>query len=95
MPNKKLCKKCGDRHVPPTGRNCVKSSSPVCQLQSSPVSMSSREASKFTAEKASPGDEATELQQEILKQIQRVNSKLDTVEQDIVTVKQTAHRVIR
>ena len=91
MPNKKFCKKCWDRHVPPTGRNCVKSS-PVRQLQSSPVSMSCTEASQFTAKKASPGDQATELQQEILKQLHRVNSRLDTVEQDMVTVKQAVHK---
>ena len=77
--------------MPPTGRNCVKSS-PVRQLQSSPVSMSSTEASQFTAKKASPEDQATELQQEILKQLHQVNSRLDIVGQDMVTVKQAAHK---
>ena len=91
MPNKKFCKKCGDKHVPPTGRNCVKSL-PGRQLQSSPVSLSSTEASQFTIKKTSSADQATELQQEILKQLHRVNSRLDTVEHDIVTVKQATHK---
>ena len=90
MPNKKFSKKCGDKHVPPTGRNCVKSS-PVNQLQSSPVSLSSTEASQFTVKKTSSADQATELQQEILKELHRVNSRLETVEQDMVTVKQATH----
>ena len=91
MPNKKFCKKCGDKHVPPTGRNCFKSS-PVHQLQSSPVSLFSTEASQSTVMKTSSGDQAIELQQQILKQLHRVNSRLDTVEQDMVTVKQATHK---
>ena len=91
MPNKKFCKKCGDKHdKPPTGRNCVKSS-PGRQLQSSPVSLSSTEASQFTVKKTSSADQATELQQ-ILKQLHGVNSRLDTVEQDMVTVKQATQK---
>ena len=68
MPNKKFCKKCGDKHVPPTGRNCVKSS-PVRQLQCSSVSLSSTEVSRSTVKKTSSGDQAIELQQDILKQL--------------------------
>ena len=68
MPNKKFCKKCGDKHIPPTGRNCVKSS-PVRQLQSSSVSLSSTEVSQSTVKKTSSGDQAIELQQDILKQL--------------------------
>ena len=92
MPNKKFCKECGDRHVPPTGRNCVQSLSPVCQPSSSPASMSSTGASHLTDGKVSSGDQATVLEQEILKQLQHVNDRLDTVEQDMVTVKGGAHK---
>ena len=91
MPNKKFCKKCGDRHLPPTGRNCVQASSPVRQPSNSPASMSSTGTSHLTAGEASSGDQATVLQQEILKQLQRINNRLDSVEQDLVTVKGAAH----
>ena len=60
---------------------------PVHQLQSSPVSLSSTEASQSTVKKTSSGDQAIEL-----KQLHQVNSRLDTVGQDMVTVKQATHK---
>ena len=92
MPNKKFCKKCGDKHLPPTGRNCVQAFSPERQSSSSPASMSSEGASHLSGGEASATDQTTLLQQEILKQIQRVNYRLDSVEQDLVTVKGAAHK---
>ena len=92
MPNKKFCKKCGDKHLPPTGRNCVQVSSPERHPSCSPASMSSAGASHLSGGEASATDQTTLLQQEILKQIQRVNYRLDSVEQDLVTVKETAHK---
>ena len=92
MPNKKFCKKCGDKHLPPTGRNCVQTLSPVRQPSSSPSSAVTTGASQLSSTEASIGEQATVLQQEILRQLQRVNNTLDSVEQDLVTVKGTANK---
>ena len=43
--NMKFCKKCGDKHLPPTGRNCIRSLSPERQMSASPVSITSTKAS--------------------------------------------------
>ena len=92
MPNKKFYKKCGDRHVPPTGRNCVRSLSPERQMAVSPVSATSTEASLSTAAEVSTGEQSVALQQEISKQLQHVNARLETVEHDMETVKGAAHK---
>ena len=89
MPNKKFCKKCGDKHVPPTGRNCLRPVSPDRQIA---VSATSTEASLSTAAEVSTGEQSVALQQEILKQLQRVNARLETVKQDMETVKGAAHK---
>ena len=92
MPNKKFCKKCGDKHLPPTGRNCVQTLSPVRQPSSSPSSVVTTGASQPFSAEASTGEQAAVLQQEILRQLQRVNNRLDSVQQDLVTVKGTANK---
>ena len=92
MPNKKFCRKCGDKHLPPTGRNCVQTLSSVCQPSTSPASSVSTGASHPSAAEASTGEQTTVLQQEILRQLQRVNNRLDSVEQDLVTVKGTENK---
>ena len=92
MPNKKFCKKCGDKHLPPTGRNCVQTLSSVCHTSSSPASSVAKGASHPSAAEASTGEQTTVLQQEILRQLQCVNNRLDSVEQDLVTVKGTANK---
>ena len=92
MPNKKFCKKFDEKHLPPTGRNCVRFSSPERQMDASPVSAISTEASLASSAGMSTGEQSVALQQEILKQLQRVNARLETVEQDMETVKGAAYK---
>ena len=70
MPNKKFCMKCDEKHLPPTGRNCVRFSSPERQMHASPVSAISTEASLASSAGVSTGEQSVALQQEILKQLQ-------------------------
>ena len=91
MPTDKLLK-CGDKHLPPTGRKCVRSFSPECEMSASPVSVTSTEASQSGAGDASPENQSVLLQQEILKQLQCVDDWLDTLELDMVRIKGAARK---
>ena len=86
MPNKKFCKKYDEKHLPPTGKN----SSPERQMDASPVSATSTEASLASSAGVSTGEQSVAFQQEILKQLPLVNARLETVEQDMETVKGAA-----
>ena len=59
-----------------------------------PVSETSTESSLSTAAEMSTGEQSVALQQEILKQLQHVNARLETVEQNMETVKGAAHKHI-
>ena len=61
-------------------------------MEASPVSATSTEASLSSSTGVSTGDQSVALQQEILKQLERVNARLETVEQDMETVKGAAYK---
>ena len=95
MPNKKFCRKCDCKHVPPTGRNCkrnqdtdVPATSPATQVSndsSSDMSLVSSDAENLQYQ----GDS---IQVKILEELQKVNRRLDSVEEDVATVKKTTHQ---
>ena len=61
-------------------------------MDASPVSAISTEASLASSAGVSTGEQSVALQQEILKQLQRVNARLEPVEQDMETVKGAAYK---
>ena len=71
--NKQLCKKCKVRHIPPTGRKCQRVFETQDQEHLSDAAISSGASGKNTPD-------GQLLQQQILDQLERVNRRLDQVE---------------
>ena len=72
--NKKFCKKCEERHVPPTGRNCKR----AVEDQVSNSNGLVRDAAVTQAGEGLP--DGQQLQWKILEQLEKVNKRLDKVE---------------
>ena len=71
--NKQSCKKCKGRHAPPTGKKCQRASTSESQEHLSDAAVSSG-----SKEKDAPDGQL--LQHAILDQLERVNGRLDQVE---------------
>ena len=83
MPNSKSkCSKCLSRHIPPTGKKCkYLLADHMDKLQghsSTPVSPVNRQSS----------EKVSDAQTKILKQLEKVNSRLDHMEDEVAQVKQ-------
>ena len=72
--NKKFCKKCEGRHVPPTGRNCKR----AVKDQTNNSNGTVRDAAVTQAGEGLP--DGQQLQWKILEQMEKVNKRLDKVE---------------
>ena len=99
MPNKKFCRKCDFRHVPPTGRNCKRTEDSKVQVSTSPASGkvsndSSSDMSLVSSDVEDVQYQATteSNQLKILEELQKVNRRLDSVEEDVATVKKMTHQ---
>ena len=98
MPNKKFCSKCDSKHVPPTGRNCRRSQDLEVQASTSTTTHVSNDSSSdmsFVSSDAENGQyQATpdSIQVKILEELQKVNRRVDSVEEDVATVKKTTHQ---
>ena len=93
MPNKKFCRKCDFRHVPPTGRNCKRNQDSQVQASTSSTTRvsndSSCDMSLVSSDVENVQYQATpdSIQVKILEELQKVNRRLDSVEEDVATVK--------
>ena len=98
MPNKKFCRKCDCRHLPPTGRNCRKNQDVEVQVSTSSATQVSNDStsdmSLVSSDRENVQYQATpdSIQVKILEELQKVNRRLDSVEEDVATVKTTTHQ---
>ena len=98
MPNKKFCRKCDSKHVPPTGKNCRRSQDLEVQASTSTTTHVSNDSSSDMSLVSSDAEnsqyQATpdSIQVKILEELQKVNRRLDSVEEDVATVKKTTHQ---
>ena len=98
MPKKKFCRKCDCRHLPPTGRNCRKNQDAEVQASTSSATQVSNDSSADMSLVSSDAEnvqyQATpdSIQIKILEELQKVNRRLDSVEEDMATVKKTMHQ---
>ena len=98
MPNKKFCGKCDSKHVPPTGRNCKRSQDLEVQESTSAtphvLNDSSSDMSLVSSDAENVQYQATpdSIQVKILEKLQKVNRMLDSVEEDVATIKKTMHK---
>ena len=81
--NKKFCKKCKERHVPPTGRNCKR----VVEDQTNNSNGTVRDAAVTQTGEGLP--DGQQLQGKILEQLEKVNKRLDKVEDKMAAVGDT------
>ena len=72
--NKKFCKKCDERHVPPTGRNCKR----AVEDKSNNSNGTVRDAAVTQTGEGVP--DGQQLQWKMLEQLEKVNKRLDKVE---------------
>ena len=98
MPNKKFCRKCDCKHVPPTCRNCKITQDSEVQVSTSPATQVSNGLSSDMSLVSSDAEDVqyqatTEsIQLKILEELQKVNRRLDSVEDDVATIKKTTHQ---
>ena len=99
MPHKKWCNKCENRHYPPTGKKCVatreqeshdtsvesgaeQNASPVKKMKGK----STTSKQKNAAEDVTQPEHQVDVQSRILEQLQRVNERLDAMEDKVEEV---------
>ena len=107
MPQKKWCNKCSDRHFPPTGKKCNKTSEEISfnqsvhdtdvfsstsdqDVQTPPKSQKKGMVkNKKKAAKTTQEGQQAEIQTRILEQLQKVNDRLDAMEDKVEEVAQS------
>ena len=107
MPQKKWCNKCSDRHFPPTGKKCNKTSEEISfnqsvhdtdvfsstsdqDVQTPPKSQKKGMVkNKKKAVKTTQEGQQAEIQTRILEQLQKVNDRLDAMEDKVEEVVQS------
>ena len=88
MPNKKYCKKCDTKHVPPTGRNC-KITAEEAEVDNVTVNELYRDAA-VPSEVDGITYNGQQVQLQILQQLERVTKRLDKVEDRMTAVSPTS-----
>ena len=97
MPNKNKCTKCGQKHLPPTGKKCRRVKNDISDVESE---MNLKELSKLhkhsqkdasnssgaadtSVDTSSEEEEENAVQLQILAELKRVNARLDAVEDKV------------
>ena len=92
MPHKNKCSKCGHKHLPPTGKKCQldkqldhKDSESDMNLKelsmlSNKKSMNDASMLSGSSEESFEVEESLSVQSQILRELQKVNARLDAVE---------------
>ena len=88
MPNKKYCKKCDTKHVPPIGRNC-KITVEESEEDNVTVNELYRDAA-VSNEADGVAYNGQQIQLQILQQLERVTKRLDKVEGRMTTASPTS-----
>ena len=96
MLNKKLARKCDCKHVPPTGRNCRRNQDLEVPASTSSATQVSNDSSSDMPLVSSGAENVQytpdSIQVKILEELQKVNRRLDSVEEDVATIKKTTHQ---
>ena len=83
MPStKSKCSKCLGRHVPPTGKKCK------YLLADDVDEVQGHSSTPVSSVKCQSSEKASDVQTKILEQLERVNSRLDHMEDEVAQVKQ-------
>ena len=97
MPSKNKCTKCGQKHLPPTGKKCRRVKNDISDVESE---MNLKELSKLhkhsqkdasnssgvadtSVDTSSEEEEENAVQLQILAELKRVNARLDAVEDKV------------
>ena len=84
--NKQKCKTCKNRHLPPTGKKCRYINTAVTEEIANGLRDAATASVSLATDQADSGGQR--IQEEILAQLKKMSSRLDTVEQRILSTPQ-------